>query len=116
MFGFTKKIFIGLLASVGTAECVSLTNQKYMTQPTLINLHPNEQSRKHYYTFAVSLDRRVGSCNTLHDLSNKVYVPNKTKNLNLRVFKMITGTNESKRLIKHISRKCKRKFGGRKCN
>ena len=46
MFGFTKKIFIGLLASVGTAECVSLANQKYMTQPTLISLHPNEYSQE----------------------------------------------------------------------
>ena len=33
----------------------------------------------------------VGSCNILNDLSNKVFVPNKTEDLNLDVFTMITG-------------------------
>ena len=67
-----------------------------MTQPTLINLHPNEYSQKfHYYPFAVNLDRCVGSCNTLNDLSSEVCGPNKTEYLNLSVFKMITVINES---------------------
>ena len=40
-------------------KCVSLSNQKCMIQPTLINLHPNEYSQEfHYYPFAVKLDRR----------------------------------------------------------
>ena len=65
-----------------------------MTQNTLINLHPNECSQEfHYYLFAVKLDRCVGSCNTLNDLSNKVCVPNETEKLNLSVFNMITGIN-----------------------
>ena len=36
------------------------------------------------------------SCNTLNDLSNIVWVPNKAEELNLSVLNMITGTNESK--------------------
>ena len=57
-----------------------LSNQKCMTQPALINLHPNEYSQElHYYTVAVKLDRCVESCNILNDLSNKVYVSNKTR-------------------------------------
>ena len=50
------------------------------------------------------------------DLSNKVCVPNKTEDLNLSIFNMITGINESKTLTKHISCKCKCKFDGRTCN
>ena len=46
MFGFTKKIFIrwltGLVNVSNHAKGVSLTNKKCTTQPTLINLHPNE--------------------------------------------------------------------------
>ena len=58
---------------------VSLSNQKCMIQPTVINLHYNECSQEfHYYLFAVKLDRCVGSCNTLNELSNKVFVPNRT--------------------------------------
>ena len=70
MFGFIKKIFNGL--------------------------RPNECTQGlHYYPFAVKLDRCVGGCNTLNDL---------------------TGINESKTLTKHVSCECKCKFDGRKCN
>ena len=96
---------------------MSLNNQKCMIQSTLINLHPNEYSQEfHYYPFADKLERCVGSCNTLNDLSNKVCVPNKTEDSNLSVFNMITGINESKTLTKHISCECKCKFDGRSCN
>ena len=46
MLKFLKKIFIELLPSIVNAskhtKCVSLSNQKHKTQPTLVNLHPNE--------------------------------------------------------------------------
>ena len=95
MYRLIKKIFMGLLISIINAynhtKCVSLSNQKCMIQPTLISLHPNEYSQEfHYYPFVVKLDKCVGSCNTLNDLSNKVCVPNKTEDLNLSVFNMIT--------------------------
>ena len=88
-----------------------------MTQPTLINLHLNEYSQElHYYPFAGKSDRQVGSCNTLNDLSNKVYVPNETEDLNISVFSVITGIKELKTLTKHTSYEYKCKFDGRKFN
>ena len=46
MFGLIKKMFMRLLISIVNAsnhkKCVSLSNQKYMTQPTVIKLHPND--------------------------------------------------------------------------
>ena len=62
----------------------------------------------------VKLDRRVGSCNTINDLSNEICIPNKTEDLNLSVFNMITGINESKTSTKHISCEYKCKFDGTK--
>ena len=119
MFGLIKKIFIGLLTGIGNrsnhTKCISWSNQKCMTQPTLINLYSNEYSQEfHYYPFAVKLDRCIGSFDTLNDLSNKVCIPNKTEDLNLSVFNMITGINESKTLTKHISCECKWKYDGNK--
>ena len=88
---------------------------KMYYQPTLINLHPNEYSKEfHYYSFAVKLDRCVGRRNTLNEVSNKVYGPNKTEDLNLSMFSMITGINESETLTKHISYKCKCRYDERK--
>ena len=95
MFRTIKKTFILLLASIVNAsnhrKCISLSNKKCEIQPTLINLH----------LFAVKLDRCAESCNTLNDLSNKVYVTNKAEDLNLTMFNMIAGINESKTLTKH---------------
>ena len=45
-----------------------------------------------------------------------ICVPNETEKLNLSVFNVITGINESNVLTPHVSCKCKCKFGGRKCN
>ena len=50
------------------------------------------------------------------EYSDKVCVPNKTEDLYLSVFNMITGINECRTLTKHISSECECKFDGRKCN
>ena len=97
MSGLIKKIFIwfltGIISVPDDTKCISLSNQKCLTQPTLINLHPNDYSQEfHSNPFVVKLDRYVGDCN---GLSDKVFVPNKTEGLNLTMFNMITGINES---------------------
>ena len=61
MFGLIKKMFIGLTNGLvntsNDGKCISLTNQKCDIQPTLTNLHPNEQSQElRYYPFTVNLD------------------------------------------------------------
>ena len=84
MFPLIKKIFIGLLTGLvnGTnhTKSVALSNRRCMTQPTLINLYPNEYSQEfHYYPFSIKLERCAGSFNTLNDLSNKTCIPKKQK-------------------------------------
>ena len=55
-----------------------------MSQPALINLHPNEYIEGiSYYPFPVILDA-LEVINTLNNLSNRVCVPNKTEDLNLQ--------------------------------
>ena len=103
MFGIIKQIFIellsGLVSTSNNIKYVSLSNQKCEIEPTFIDSHPNDYSQEfHCYSFTVKLDKCVASCNTLDDLSNKVCVPNKTENLNLNMFNMITGINKSKTL------------------
>ena len=62
----------------------------------LTNLHPNEYGQEfHYYLFAVKFKKCFGSCNKA--------VPNEAEYLNLSLFNMITGINESKTLAKHIT-------------
>ena len=92
------RLLIRIFIASNHTKRVTLSYQKCMTQPTPINLHPNECSQElHYYPFLVKLDSML-------------------EDLNLRVFNMITGINELKALTKHMSCECKCKFDGRKCN
>ena len=114
-------MFMGLLIIIVNAsnhtKCVSLSNLRFITQSTLINLHPHEYSQKfHCHPFATKLDRCVGNCKTLNDLCNKVCVPNKQKDLNISLFIVIIWISESRTLTKHVSCECEYRFDGRKCN
>ena len=107
MFRLIKKMFIELLNSTASTsnheKCVYFWNQEYIIQPTLINLHPNECSQElHYCPFEVNLARCTASCKTLNDLCNKVCVQNRTEDLNLSMFIMITAINKLKTLTKQI--------------
>ena len=111
MLGLIKKVLIVVLSSIVNAsnntKCVSSRN---------INLHPNKQSSISLLSISLKFDGCVGSSNTINDLSNKVCIPNKTEDLNLSVFNIITGKNESRTLIKNISCECKCKSDVTKCN
>ena len=114
-------MFNGLLASIINAsnhtKRIFLKNQQCKIQPTLFNLNPYEYGQRLcYYPFAINLDRCMGNCNTLKDLSNRLYVSDKTEDLKLNVFNMITRINESKALTNYISCKCRYTFGCSKYN
>ena len=67
------KFLISIVNISDHTKCASLSNQKCMIQPTLINLYPTECSLEfHYYSFAVKLDRCVGSCNNRNDFSSNL--------------------------------------------
>ena len=66
MFGIIKQVFIRLLPSIvntsNHTKCISLKNQQFKIQPSLITLRPNEYGQGlRYYLFAVNLDRCMGS-------------------------------------------------------
>ena len=46
-----------------------------------------------YFPFMISLGKCSGSFNSVDDLSIGICVPNKTKNINVKVFNMITNKN-----------------------
>ena len=88
-----------------------------MARPTFIGLNLDKYTQGlRAYSFIVNLDRCNGSCNTADDPINIICVSNKTEDVNLSVFNMITRINESKTLTKHISCKCIYKCDGRKYN
>ena len=105
MFSRIKQVFIALLkfssflarvAKVSDrAKCLSINDEPCMIRPTLITLNPVEIK---YCPFMISLDKYNGSCNVL---SSKIDVSKETKDINVKVFNMITNKNEA--IVKHIS-------------
>ena len=105
MFRLIKKAFIALLnfsiSIAGEANgsnftlCLSLNNQPCMNRPTLIDLDSDEYNQGlHYHPFTINVDRCNGSCNTLDDPSHRICVPDKTEDVSLNVFNIITRINE----------------------
>ena len=111
-----SRSFANIVNTPAPARCVSLNYQQYMTQPTLINLHPNE-----YIEGRITLQLQLIQIVTWEVLillmiyPIKECVPNKTEDLNFSVFNMKREKNESKMLAKHKSCECIDKFDGRKC-
>ena len=82
---------------------MSLSNEQCRTKAFLIDLNP---AKLKYYMFVISLDKCDGSSYFADDLSAKIYVSNETNSVNVKVFDMMTRTNEAKLLLKHISCNC----------
>ena len=90
-----------------TTKCVSLSNESCLARPTLIDLNLIELN---YYPFMISLDKCNRSCNAINDLSTKICVPSKAKDVNVKVFNMITRRIEAKMLVKRFLCDFKCKF------
>ena len=85
-----------------------------MVRPRLIDLTPDELCQGlHHYLFIVNLGRCDIFYNSISYRYARACVPNKVKNINVKLFNMIPDVNESKTLIKHISCDSRYKFDGR---
>ena len=115
MFWHIKQVFIRLLifSSSLATKYVSLSNEACMVRHTLIELNPIELN---YYQFMFSLDKCNGSCNAVDDLSAKICIPIKTKDINVKAFNTIAIIYEAKTLVKHIPCDCKSQFNSATCN
>ena len=54
----------------------------------------------------ISQDKCNGGCNAVDDLSTKICVSSKTKDINVKVFDMITKIHQAEILVKHIACHC----------
>ena len=88
-------------------------NQTCMVRPTFIDLNPG---KLHYYPFVTSMIRCNGNWFTNEETFGRMCVSNRMEQVNLKVFIIFKGTNESKTLAKRISCEFKCEFDIRKCN
>ena len=51
---------------------------------------------KPFFPFTFSVNKSGGSCNTIDDPYVRVFVLNKVKNVNAKVFSLVSGVNETR--------------------
>ena len=75
--------------SLTPLSCISVNNQECKVRPEIINVNSNEPV---FYPFS----KCSGSCNKINDSYAKMCVPDVVKNLNVKVFNLMSRTNETR--------------------
>ena len=111
MFGFVKQIFISAmmffgcnLSSVNPLKCISMNNQECKVRPQIVNVNSDEPV---FYPFSIKTSKCSGSCNNINDPYAKMCVPDVVKNLNVKVFNLMSRTNETRHIDWHEACECK---------
>ena len=119
MFKFVKKVFfIGLtvlsnFTNVIPLSCISMKNQECKVRPEIINVNSNEPV---FYAFSSKTSKCSGSCNNINDPYAKICVPDVIKDLNVKVFNLMSRTNETRHIKWHETCKCKCRLDASVCN
>ena len=66
--------------------------------------------------FSIKKSKCSGSCNNVNDPYAKICVPDVTKTLNVKVFNLMSRTNETRYIEWHETSKCKSRLDGSVCN
>ena len=119
MFVFIKKIFltglafISSLASTIPLSCISMDNQACRVKPEIINVNSNEPV---FYPFSIKTRKCSSSCNNINDPYAKMCVPYVVKNLNVKVFNLMSRTNETRPIKWRETCKCECRLDAIVCN
>ena len=104
-----KQIFISALmyfndlSSVNSLECISMKNQECKVRPEIVNINSNNPI---FYTFSVKINRCSDNCNNIKYPYAKICVPDIVKNLNVKIFNLMSRNNETRHMKWHESCKC----------
>ena len=103
MFSFVKKVFLlGLtvLSSsiTGALNCVSINNQECKVRPNIADTNRNNPM---FYPFSIKVNKCSGTCNNINDPYAKICVPDTVKDLNVRVFNLMSRNNETRHIEWH---------------
>ena len=93
-------------------ECVSVVNQKCMARPKIINTNANEPV---FYPLSIKVNKCSGDCNTINDPMAKLCVSDVVKDMNIKVFNMLSRINET-RIVWHGTCKCICRLTSAICN
>ena len=69
-----------------------------------------------FHPYSIEINKFNGSCNNINDPYSKLWVPDVVKNINVKVFNLMSRCNETKHIKWHETCKCKCRFDTSVCN
>ena len=113
-----KVFFIGLtillgLTNANSLSSFSMSNQESKTRPQVVNVNGDEPV---LFPFSIETGKCSGSCNNINYPYANICVPDVVKNLNVKVFNLMSRTDETRHIEWHETCKCECKFGTNICN
>ena len=106
-------MFFGSLSIVNLLECVSMKNQECKVRAEIININSNNPI---FYHFNIKANKCSGNYNNINDPYARICVPDVVKNLNVKVFNLMSRTNEARHIEWHETCKCICKLDRIICN
>ena len=90
-----------------------MNNQECKIRPEMININTNEPV---FYPHIIKINKCKGSCNIINDPYAKICVPDNIKNTNVKVFNLMSRTNETRHIKWHKTCKCRCRLDASICN
>ena len=92
------------VSNINSLDCVSMNNQESKVRSVIISVNTNEPM---FYQYSITIKKCKGSCNAINDPSPKLCVFGTLKNINIKVFNLISRANETRHIEWHRTCKCK---------
>ena len=90
-----------------------MNNQECKIRSEIINVNTGEPV---FYPYSISVNKCKGSCNTINNLYPKLCIHDNIKNINVKVFNLVSRTNETRHVEWHKTCKCKCRLDASVCN
>ena len=71
-----------------------MNNQECKVRPKIVNVKGDDPA---FFPFSIKTSKCSGSCNNINNPCAKLCVPDVAKNLNVKVFNLVSGTNKTRR-------------------
>ena len=94
-------------------SCISMNNQECKTRPQVVNVTGDEPV---FFPFSIKTSKYSGSCDNINYPYAKICVPDVVRNLNAKVFNLMSRTNKARHIEWHETCKYECKFVANNCN
>ena len=102
IFSFATKVFVlglTILSKItNTLECISMKNQECKVRPEIVNSNNVNSNNPIFYPFSIKINKCRDNCNNINDPYARICISDTAKNLNVKVFNLMSLTNETSKI------------------